>query len=137
MLKWENYVIQQEKMKKLREDIDEAARAQALKIKEIQLKHRQLVATLAHFHKICQILEDCQSGEQPQSLANSGGGNGSNANNDENSFDVAIQSSSLFQDSFEDEQKEREAQELAELKEKITAFTQKAEQAEKQVGKFE
>jgi hypothetical protein len=36
MLKWENFVIQHEKMKKLREDISESFKMQGAKISEIQ-----------------------------------------------------------------------------------------------------
>lgn len=83
MLKWENFVIQHEKMKKLREDIRDSFKSQSAKIEEIKTKQKQLSGITTHFSRICQILEQCQSENQHSFVNNS-------INNDENSFDVAI-----------------------------------------------
>jgi hypothetical protein len=57
MLKWENFVIQHEKMKKLREDIQESFKTQGAKITEIQSRQKQLREVIAYFTQICHILE--------------------------------------------------------------------------------
>ena len=58
------------------------------------------------------------------------------SNNDENSFDVARQSSSILQDSLEEEERDSEMQEVTELREMIAAFQHRVEHSEKQIDKF-
>jgi hypothetical protein len=57
MLKWENFVIQHEKMKKLREDIQELFKIQNSKITEIQSRQKHLREVIGFFGHICHILE--------------------------------------------------------------------------------
>lgn len=58
-------------------------------------------------------------------------------NNEENSMDIGRQSSSIFHDSFEDQEKDEELQEIYELKEKITGYLQKLEVIEKSFEKYQ
>jgi len=55
MLKWENYVIQHEKMKKLREDIQDTFKISHDKMAVINNKLKDLKETLVYFNHICRI----------------------------------------------------------------------------------
>jgi hypothetical protein len=57
MLKWENYLILQEKMKKLREDISEAFNSNTDKMAEIDNKQNQLKEILSYYQRLCQIID--------------------------------------------------------------------------------
>eukprot|EP00347_Sterkiella_histriomuscorum_P020841 403336261 len=134
MLKWENFVIQHEKMQKLREDKAEQDKTQKLKIEDIQDQEVKLKAMITYFNKICSIIEStcCQVNDgsnifqNPRSTCNS---------HDESSFDLGRQSSSIFQDSFEDEEKECEMNDLGNLKQLLAKCSKRCEQGEKSLQK--
>lgn len=93
MLKWENFVIQQEKMKMLWEDIKSILSLNLLKLETIDCKHREVSALIVWFEKLSHIMELCHE-EMQFSMAN--------GQNKEESVSEIIN----FQDSFEDEEKE-------------------------------
>ena len=59
MLKWENFVIQHEKMQKLREDIAEGFKTGQNKLSVMSNKHRQLKEKFTFFSKVLHIIDLC------------------------------------------------------------------------------
>ncbi|CDW80328.1 UNKNOWN [Stylonychia lemnae] len=130
MLKWENFVIQHEKMQKLREDIQESFKQQNIKIGEVKSRDQSLKELIIFFQRICLVIENTQNDSNFSNI-------NSSLNNDDNSFDLGRQSSSIFHDSFEDQEKDDEFQEILELKEKISSYLEKLEAIEKSFEKYQ
>mmetsp|Transcript_3366 Transcript_3366/g.2323 ORF Transcript_3366/g.2323 Transcript_3366/m.2323 type:complete len:118 (-) Transcript_3366:147-500(-) len=60
MLLWENFVIQQEKMMKLREDIEESFSVNSKKLDVIVLKNTSLQTLINHLSRVAKIAQTCQ-----------------------------------------------------------------------------
>ena len=61
MLNWENFVIQQEKMQKLREDIMSLSSKAEAKLTLMDTKNQSLRENVKFFDKICFIVSTCQT----------------------------------------------------------------------------
>lgn len=60
MLKWENFVIQHEKMQKLREDIQDSFKSIEIKLESIKEKLVEIKELQEFFNKITSIVEKYQ-----------------------------------------------------------------------------
>ena len=56
MLNWENFVIQQEKMKRLREDITELLSKAEAKLSVIGMKNQELKQSVQFLNQVCHIV---------------------------------------------------------------------------------
>jgi hypothetical protein len=69
MLEWENYVIQQEKMQKLRENVIAITSTSTTKLRQASLKSSSMKSINRFFQQTCFIMESCQT-KQPQYESN-------------------------------------------------------------------
>ena len=59
MLKWENYVMQQEKMRQTREEVDRYLDLGETQLNQLEQKLKDLKDMIEYFERICQIQDNC------------------------------------------------------------------------------
>lgn len=110
MLKWENYVIQHEKMRKLREDISDSFKSNTLKLEIIERVQAEIKSSVEYFHMIGMILDETQAAmHYIRSNSDSFTGNSAYSNNN-------------LSYSFEEEDLNLQTDELLDLKERVQSM---------------